>query len=847
MGTGWSGTIPGDRISETGLEYFIVLSLSNGGLVSFPAHTPNETPYYLPADLASAPVRKFSAKTMGKVQKSVSENIIIISPEPQSVIVPEDVVIAVSLFYSEEVDTSDIRMLLDQQPLENVYYSEGIITALIASLPGGNHSVSLRLITRQGLPVEPVNWEFSVKDEGFRVQDAINLKGEVGARISTEETAGTMKTIEELTGQISSGLSWVDAKATFRLTSRENPYQQPFHRFSGKVKFGNYLTINMGDYNPTISPYMIDGRRVRGIGVDIQFPWFRFQVVQGELNRAVQEKDEVNGGYILNTASIKSDSLGTYTYPLDRTGYTFQRSLNMYQLTLQTPRRFRWRLSALKARDDSETIQKILRNSATFTVDSSATGLTPGTYTYGQFTDLVSAAGGRISFPDAHWSGGDPEDNLVLGTTFQGLFDDQRLSFEFSWNFSLYNRNIWDGAVSRTEMDTTLDDSLDGFIGVNYDENGLVMEGSLFIDTSKVFDPTFYEGFFTINAYMTPLMPFDISSYGKHPIATVVNMPSSAFHFKLSGTYALQSFQIEYRQVGPEFVSLGNPYLSTNIREFIAMDQMTLLDRKLHLSTTYKFYDNKILATTVDPLVTHSLTFGISISPSPDVPSMMVNVQSIGKTNEKKELDIVGDSRQDLREDFKTINSLFSVTFPFRYAGMKQLVAVNYSTILNHDRLKAERGANYIFNKTDTDALSISLSTRLTPTWRLISNFSRTSLYLPLMNPDGIIIQKPYSWTAIAVNSQNSFWDSRLRFTGGLSFLRSTGDVDSNIYGLKTGAEYDVVENLVASLSLNLQMSQVPSYRKDQLDNDGDGKTDELFEPWSINTSGLFLNLNYSF
>ncbi|MFQ6614319.1 MAG: hypothetical protein ACE5D1_05700, partial [Fidelibacterota bacterium] len=444
-------------------------------------------------------------------------------------------------------------------------------------------------------------------------------------------------------------------------------------------------------------------------------------------------------------------------------------------------------------------------------------------------------------------SGGDPEDNLVLGTTFQGLFDDQRLSFEFSWNFSLYNRNIWDGAVSRTEMDTTLDDSLDGFIGVNYDENGLVMEGSLFIDTSKVFDPTFYEGFFTINAYMTPLMPFDISSYGKHPIATVVNMPSSAFHFKLSGTYALQSFQIEYRQVGPEFVSLGNPYLSTNIREFIAMDQMTLLDRKLHLSTTYKFYDNKILATTVDPLVTHSLTFGISISPSPDVPSMMVNVQSIGKTNEKKELDIVGDSRQDLREDFKTINSLFSVTFPFRYAGMKQLVAVNYSTILNHDRLKAERGANYIFNKTDTDALSISLSTRLTPTWRLISNFSRTSLYLPLMNPDGIIIQKPYSWTAIAVNSQNSFWDSRLRFTGGLSFLRSTGDVDSNIYGLKTGAEYDVVENLVASLSLNLQMSQVPSYRKDQLDNDGDGKTDELFEPWSINTSGLFLNLNYSF
>ncbi len=848
IGSGWAGTIPGDRISESGLEYFLVLKLNNGGLISFPSDTPYENPYFCPADLRIQTERGFRGQRPESREKSVEENVLIISPEPESVIPPKDVVIAVSLFYTEDIDTTDIRLLLDHQPLsKGVQYSEGVLTTVIPSLAAGEHSLSLRLTTRHGLPVKPIDWTFRITDEGFHLREEINLRGKVSSRLSTERTSGTTRTITELSGQLSGGLSWVDTKTAFRLTSRENPYQQPYNRFSGTVKFGNYLTINMGDYNPVISPYMIDGRRVRGIGVDVQFPWFRFQVVQGELNRAVQQTDAVDGGYVLQTANIKTDSLGTYIYPLDRTGYTFQRSINLYQLTLQTPRKYRWRLSVLKAKDDMTTVDKQLRSSAQFTVDSSATGLTPGTYTYGQFAEMISTTGGRISFPDKYWSGGDPEDNLVIGTTIQGLFDDQRLSFEFSWNFSLFNRNIWDGAVTRVQMDTTLDDSLDGFIGVNYDENGLVTEGSLFIDTSKVFDPTLYEGIFTINAYMTPLLPFDLSSYEKHPIATIVNMPSSAFHLKLNGNYRHQNFQVEYRQVGPEFVSLGNPYLSTNIREFVASDQISLLERKLHLSVTYKFHDNKILATTVDPLVTHSLVLGLSISPGPDVPSMMVNIQSIGKTNEKKELDIIGDSRQDLREDFRTINSLFSVTFPFEWKGLRQMMTVNYSTILNHDQLKNERGANYVFNKTDTDALSVSLSTRLSPTWRLISNFSRTNLYLPIMNEEGIIIQKPYSWTAIAVNTQNSLQSSRLRFAGGFSYLRSSGDIKSNIFGLKSGAEYDLVTNLVLSASLNLQLSQVPSYRKDNTDNNGNGKTDELFEPWSWTSSGLFLTLKYSF
>jgi len=847
-GTGWAGTITGNRIPGSGIEYFLAFQLRGGGLISFPEHEPNNDPYFVPADFGAVQKIGFGNQRRVVKQESVEENVLIISPEPNSIVPPENIVIAASMFYSEDIDTTDIRLIIDNKPIKSgIQYSEGVFTAVLSSLPAGKHTVSIRMTTRHGIPIKPIEWTFRIVDETVKITDEINLKGKLGTRFSTEQTSGLTKNISEVSGQLSSGLEWVDAKTQFRITSRENKYQQPFNRLGAKVRFGNYLTINMGDFSPSISPFMIDGNRVRGIGVDVQFPWFRVQVIQGELNRAVQENGDVNGGYTLQTANIISDSLGHYTYPIDRAGYTFQRSMSLYELTLKIPDRFHWRISALKAKDDMETVNPTIRSSAKLTVDSLATNLIPGTYTLSQFINMVDTTGGAVKMLSDHWGDGDPNDNLVLGTTFQSILDQQHLIFEFSWNFSMFNRNIWDGAVSRTQMDTTLDDSLDGFIGVNYDDNHLVTEGSLFIDTSKVFDPTIYENYFTINQYMTPLIPFDYPSFSAHPIATIINMPSSAFHFKLNGSYSFQTFQVLYRQIGPEFVSLGNPYLSTNIREFVATDRFSLLDRKLNMSLTYKFHDNKILSTTVDPLVTHSLILNFSLNPGPTVPSIMANIQSIGKTNEKTTVDIIGDTRQDLREDYRTINSLFSANVPFLWGGYRQMLTINYTTVQNHDLLQALRASNFVFNKTNTDGFSVNLSTRFNENWRMLSNLSRSNLYLPLLDTDGNIIQKPYSWTAAGVNSLNNFKDNHLRFNGGLIFIRSAGDINSNIYGLKSAVEYDIIQNLVVSTSLNLQLSQIPSYRKDGVDNNGNGKTDELFEPWSWSSSGLFVNLKYTF
>ena len=65
-----------------------------------------------------------------------------------------------------------------------------------------------------------------------------------------------------------------------------------------------------------------------------------------------------------------------------------------------------------------------------------------------------------------------PLDNLLLGFNVGTAFDNKRLKLDFNWDMSLFNRDIWDGAMSRAALDTIADDSLDGWIGVQYDSLG---------------------------------------------------------------------------------------------------------------------------------------------------------------------------------------------------------------------------------------------------------------------------------------------------------------------------------------------------------------------------------------
>ncbi len=841
---GWVGIIPGDYLTPNGLEYVIILKTQSGGIYATPSETPFETPHFVPIKSTPESGRSFPGSDRVAGRRTISADVLILSPEPGDLVPPDEVVIAVSLFNVPDVDTNSIRVYIDGDDYTSeTEISEGIINLVPEKLDVGFHNVRITMSTDYGSAIQPTEWSFTVSKSGFGLLDRIAYNGDINTRMSSEYAGESILNISEIKGKIEGGITWVNMKGTFRLTSRESPYQQPLNRLNGTINLGEYLTIQAGDFNPSLNAFTIDGKRVRGLGVNVRLPWFRFQVVRGQLNRAIQWAGEKDRGYYLLSQETKTDSVNQATYYLDRRGYVFRRDINAYRLVVDMYSRVILGLHVLKAKDQVESVKKIISPSATFTVDTLAAGIDPGTYTLDQFQSAVDTAGGILVLPEKKWGGGDPEDNLVMGFDLGSTFDQQKLVFEFSWNISLYNRNIWDGAMTRAEMDTTLDDSLDGFIGVQYDESGLVTGTPLKIDTASILDPATYEGLFTVNAFMTPLLPFDFSAFQKQPITTVINMPSSAFHLRLKGRYPRNNFLIEYRQIGPEYVSLGNPYLTSNLREFILQNRLSLLDNKLQISASYKHRDNKILRTTLDPLNTNTFSTSVTLVPGPGVPSFMFNVQSIGKDNEKKKIESSG---MDLREDSRAVNSLLSINFPVSFLGMKHSFVVNYSEVNNKDLLAAERKNNYLFQKTDSKTYSVNLSSRFVRPLRTTLSFSRTDLFLPIMK-NGIVTKLPYTWTAFAMNGSYLLRENTLRLNGGFSYLHSAGSVETSLFGVKLGGEMKIIEQLSLSVSGNLELSHTGVFKDDMQDNDGDGKIDEWGEPWGINASGMLLTLGYKF
>jgi hypothetical protein len=391
----------------------------------------------------------------------------------------------------------------------------------------------------------------------------------------------------------------------------------------------------------------------------------------------------------------------------------------------------------------------------------------------------------------------------------------------------MHNRDIWDGPMTFSQLDTIIDDTADGFIAQSYDADGNVSTAG--IDTAQIpFDPSSFQNLFIYNINTTPLVPFDYISAKNFPIATYINMPSSAFHFRLMGNYRINKFTMVYRQIGPEFVSLANPYLTTNIREFVFTNRLALIENKLLLSATYKYKDDKILRIVEEPLKTKTLVASFTFMPGLNAPSFVVNFQSIGKNNSKTELDKVGEELQDLRQDSRTNNSFFSITYPFATGVVKHNLNLNVNNIVNEDQLAGDRKKDYFYQKSDSKTISIALSSRFSIPLRTVANFSRTSIQVPVQDIDGNMSKNELVWTSISGNGNYSFWNNKLKVNGGLTYLSNKGTTPISLYGIKGGADFNVLKGMYASLSGHLQM------RNDDSE-------------FSLNTSGFLFSFRYNF
>ena len=96
----------------------------------------------------------------------IEADILILSPEPGSINRPDEIVLAVSLFNADVVDTNSYSLLINGEDFTNqARIDGGILTLVPNQLSIGEKKVILSFKTSYGLKIKPIEWSFRVTKE----------------------------------------------------------------------------------------------------------------------------------------------------------------------------------------------------------------------------------------------------------------------------------------------------------------------------------------------------------------------------------------------------------------------------------------------------------------------------------------------------------------------------------------------------------------------------------------------------------------------------------------------------------------------------------------------------------
>jgi len=694
--------------------------------------------------------------------------VLIMSPNPGEEISSNDILIAVSFYRMNGVNPGDIKLTLDGQDITSqAFIDSDIISCLVDNLDPGEHQVTLVL----GGPVRPETWSFSVAMK----EPALEYSGRIRSGSSVDQIGDQSLNISQvMLNMKGTAYEWLKFRTNVKLTTQENLLYQPRNVYGFSFALQDFATLNLGDSNPRISYFTMNGKRIRGLDANLKIGWFNAHLVQGEINRAVQGASEKAYEYTIDT-----DDEGTKYLSLGRSGYTFKQNVLSGRLALGRGEKFQWGLNFMKARDDTTSVTQVL-DDATIVYSPDATGYVAGLDSGTVYT--IRDLGSIVQFQDgANWSGAGPKDNIVLGTDLGIYLDNKRILLEGELAFSLTNNNIWGGPLTLAAMDTLIDDSLDNKIS-SFDLSGLP-------------DPADYTHILIINSNLTPLIPIDINAFGDSSTVSiddaVLSMPSLAYRGRAVVNYFGNYLAMEYSQVGPEFNSLANPYLVTNKREFSFSDKLKLLQNRLMITAGYKHQDDDILTTVENVESQNTLSLGVNALPGPGLPTVNFTYRSIDRDNGIDEIVQLTDTTfSDNRENTHTDNLMLNVNHRFELLWSHSMNGT-FVMVGKKDQF-ADRDETFVDPGISTRVFNITLSTRYRVPLKTTINMNTNSSELSI----GPGERGKQDFLTGSLDAEYSFLDNKISARGGLNFAQGTGLVDMSWLGFKGGLRWKITRGL---------------------------------------------------
>ena len=185
----------------------------------------------------------------------------------------------------------------------------------------------------------------------------------------------------------------------------------------------------------------------------------------------------------------------------------------------------------------------------------------------------------------------------------------------------MLNQNIWNPSLTYESLDALgAEDSTQ--------ENDGLFNGAPIPDIVNSLENI--EEIFQTGTAQVPIIPIDITD--GVTFRDFLTLPSLSVYFDVFQKILGHRINWGFKQVGPEFNSLGNPFLQTNIREQYFSDRTYFFDNKLNFQFKWKRIEDGI-SLVEDNGETNKYDFIFGFYPGANLPIYNLSVGIYNRTN----------------------------------------------------------------------------------------------------------------------------------------------------------------------------------------------------------------------
>ncbi|MDR9416374.1 MAG: outer membrane beta-barrel protein [Gracilimonas sp.] len=736
------------------IEYYFEITLNSGVGLFYPNNLPSENPVTVEiVDEAG------DQKTQSKEQIE-GVDYTILSPDAGTGVSPENVVIAVALFYDmQSLEPGEFRLLIDGQDVtEQADTSAYYISYVPKNLERGRHSIAIEYAT-DTKTYAVTNWDFSVVAPGqatFQGFQENNIpQGNVELSARNQVIAGDINNAYSGRGRVSGKVGDFRYSAKGFLTSQEDPRLQPQNRYGVNLAYGDIWNFEAGHVYPNMSQFTIAGRRIHGLNTSVHLlnENINMQFMYGELERSITN---LYDSLIVEDVVIGADSVVDRNYFLtykDQGRGNFQRTITGGRLSFGNEEKFQIGFHALKIEDDTTSITNVrdyrdIVNS-NLTLNSNLNALEQDSLAANP-EDLVVRSGNI-----------NPRGNLVAGGDLQFGIDNNRIRFESEAVISALNNNIYDGPLTSQRADD---------LGFDVDEGitDLLEQLSWLIIVNENMD----------------VLPLNLNE-DDGEITAEPFFPTSilAGNGELSFRYPGNSLRIQYRWIGPNFNSLANSTIRRDIAGFTVSDRVNLFSNRLYVTIAYENLQDNVSNTR--DATTNTISYRSNISWYPvnrDLPRISASFRyrtrdnGVQRQNYLLSDDLLNAAVRNIQREQRTIN------------GQDTLIAIVTPTPRNNN--------------------SLNINSSITQQFRLFNTRNDLSLNISnLKTTDEVFAFGDVLSTSVSVNLTSRFNDAPLETQLGYTYNDTesgSGQSQVLISGFYVGGQLFLWDN---TLNINARLA----------------------------------------